>query len=67
MTNKDFDRGINIIEKVKPFIQNLSKTEKYWKARLKTETQENEKEYFKGILHALKGLKNDKKRNSWIK
>lgn len=67
MTNKDFDRGVNIIEKVKPFIQDLAKTEKYWKSRLKTETQENEQNYFKGILHALKGLRNDKKRNSRIK
>lgn len=67
MFTEDFKRGINIIGKVRPFIQNVAKTEKYWKARLKTETQENEKEYFKGILHALKEISRDKKRNSWTK
>lgn len=64
MFNEDFKRGMQIINTVKPFIQNISKTRKYWNKRLKEETNLGEQEYFKGILHALKELSSDKKRNS---
>lgn len=64
LSTKEFDRGVSIIKKVKPFIQNINKTKRYFSRRLKNEQNEAEKDFFKGILHALKELEYDKKRNS---